>query len=433
MDGLRTVTVLEHEVIPIVEEGCAPDGDTRAWLSEVEAQALLRLNDLRRGFCQRLSGGVKLAQYCGIVRLATCVLEVLPKVGMDDARTADELEHSRGALLAMLHSAHQVIVTKVGAVPQQSVRAPLLDIFIEAFLLCALDQARRGMLSRYVSHADDLPVVKGRFHAHGHIRSNLARPHLLHCEYDEFTSDNPYNHAIRATLDACGTWVRRATTKRLWFETHARYASVSPVRMSTVDVARLPRDRTTRRYETVLTWCEWLLAMNSPALSAGVTQTPGLLFDMNKLFEAYVSGLEEAKTGDTYIVHRQGPVKALASQGDAPAFLLKPDITIWNAAPDGSALSISRVLDAKWKRLDPQGSNWGVDQSDVYQLLAYAIRYRCRKLELIYPMLLPTADGNTGNPNFTILVPGGESDAIEVCVKTVPLWRTSESGAIGQC
>ena len=222
MDGLRTVIVLEHEIIPIVEEGYAPDGGTRVWLSEVEAQALLRLNDLRRGFCQRLSGGVKLAQYCGIVRLATCVLEVLPKVGMDDARTVDELEHSRGALLAMLHSAHQVTVTKVGAVPQQSVRAPLLDIFIEAFLLCALDQARRGMLSRYVSHADDLSVVKGRFHAHGHIRSNLARPHLLHCEYDEFTSDNPYNHAIRATLDACRTWVSRATTKRLWIETHAR-------------------------------------------------------------------------------------------------------------------------------------------------------------------------------------------------------------------
>jgi 5-methylcytosine-specific restriction enzyme subunit McrC len=209
MGGLRTVTVLEHEVIPVFEGSQVPDvsADVAPWLSEPEAQALLRLNDLRRGFCQRLSGGIKLAQHCGIVRLPTCVVEVLPKVGMADARTTDELERSRGALLAMLHSARQVRHHESGNAPQQAVHAPLLDIFIEAFLHCALDQARKGLISRYVAHADDLPVIKGRFQAHGHVRRNLARPHLLHCEYDEFTADNAYNRAVRATLDACRTWV----------------------------------------------------------------------------------------------------------------------------------------------------------------------------------------------------------------------------------
>lgn len=429
MDGLRTVTVLEHEVIPIVDEGdalgtSASQSSADAWLSEAEAQALLRLNDLRRGFCQRLSGGVKLAQYCGIVRLTTCVLEVLPKVGMSDARAPNELERSRGALLAMLHSARQVAIIKVSTAPQQAVHAPLLDIFIEAFLHCALEQARRGVLSRYVPHADDLPVVKGRFHVHGHLRRNLGRPHLLHCEYDEFTADNPYNRAIRATLDACRTWVSRAATQRLWFETHARFASVSPMRMSAADVARLPRDRTTHRYEPVLTWCEWLLAMTSPALTAGATQAPGLLFDMNKLFEAYVCRLEETAAGDAYIVCRQGPVQALAKHGDADAFLLKPDITVWHAAPDGSASTIVRVVDAKWKRLDPQATHWGVDQSDLYQLLAYSLRYQCKKLELVYPMPGPAFTESGGTPTFTIPVSGFEAQDIEVRITTVPMWES---------
>lgn len=429
MDGPRTVTVLEHEVIPVFEGGdalgvSAQPSSADVWLSEAEAQCLLRLNDLRRGFCQRLSGGVKLAQYCGIVRLPTCILEVLPKVGMADARAPDELERSRGALLAMLHSARQVAIIKVGTAPQQTVHAPLLDVFIEAFLHCALEQARRGVLSRYVPHADDLPVVKGRFHVHGHLRRNLGRPHLLHCEYDEFTADNPYNRAIRATLDACRTWVSRAATQRLWFETHARFASVSPMRMSAADVARLPRDRTTHRYEPVLTWCEWLLAMTSPALTAGATQAPGLLFDMNKLFEAYVTGLEEAAAGDDYIVRRQGPVQALAKHGDADAFLLKPDITVWRAAPDGSASDIARVVDAKWKRLDPQATHWGVDQSDVYQLLAYALRYQCKKLELVYPMPSPALTESGGIPTFTIPVSGFEAQDIEVRITTVPMWES---------
>ena len=425
MGGLRTVTVLEHEVIPIIEGGDDPGMLAAAvpWLSEVEAQALLRLNHLRRGFCQRLSGGIKLAQHCGIVRLPTCVVEVLPKVGVADARTPDEMERSRGALLAMLRSARQVAITKIGPVPQQAVQAPLLDIFIEAFLHCALDQARRGLLSRYVAHADDLPVIKGRFQAHSHIRRNLARPHLLHCEYDEFTANNAYNRAVRATLDACRHWATRASTQRMWFETHARYASVSAVKMSAADVARLPRDRTTHRYGPLLTWCEWLLAMASPALSAGASQAPGLLFDMNKLFEAHSARLEEAGAGPDRIVQIQGPPLSLATHGQVEAFMLKPDITVWRVGHDGAAANIDRVVDAKWKRLDPQAADFGVAEADVYQLLAYALRYGCTSLELAYPR-------PSGNENFVHLPvfkiqAEGLVGSITIKVKLVPLWPAS--------
>jgi 5-methylcytosine-specific restriction enzyme subunit McrC len=424
MGGLRTVTVLEHEVIPVFEGSHVPDvsAEVAPWLSEAEAQALLRLNDLRRGFCQRLSGGIKLAQHCGIVRLPTCVVEVLPKVGMADAPTTDELERSRGALLAMLHSARQVAITKVGTAPQHAVHATLLDIFIEAFLHCALDQARKGLISRYVAHADDLPVIKGRFQAHGHVRRNLARPHLLHCEYDEFTADNAYNRAVRATLDACRTWLINGHKQRLWFETHARYASISSVRMSAKDVASLPRDRTTHRYDPLLTWCEWILAMASPAMSAGATHAPGLLFDMNKLFEAHVAKREEDAAGPDQIVHKQGPPLHLAARGATGVFLLKPDITVWKLDQNGAASGIDRVVDAKWKRLNPAVPDYGVDEADVYQLLAYAMRYRCTTLELAYPI----PDGMAAvipPPAFRILTAGGGlTNEIVVTVKLVPLW-----------
>lgn len=422
MGGLRTITVLEHEVIPIIvgHDEPAVAADAISCLSEAEAQALLRLNDLRRGFCERLAGGIKLSQYCGIVRLPTCVVEVLPKVGMADARTPDELESSRGGLLSMLHSARHLAITKIGPVPQQAVRAPLLDIFIQSFLQCALDQARRGLLSRYVAHTDDLPVIKGRFQAHGHIRRNLARPHLLHCEYDEFTADNAYNRAVRATLEACGPWVSRASIQRMWFETHARYASVSAVKMSAADVARLPRDRTTHRYGPLLTWCEWLLAMASPAMSAGTSQAPGLLFDMNKLFEAHVANLEEAGAGTDRIVHRQGPPRPLATHCQVDAFVLKPDITVWHTGPDGAAAGIDRVVDAKWKRLNPRAADFGVDEADVYQLLAYALRYGCTSLELAHPR--PSTTESFPHPPAFKLQAAGLTGNITINVKLVPLW-----------
>lgn len=424
MDGLRTISVLEHEVIPVLgsdaEQAVTAPAPSCSWLTDAEAQALLRLNDRRPGFCQRVSGGIKLAQYCGIVRLQTCVLEVLPKIGMEDTRSKEEIEHARGVLLTMLHGA-RLTVTASGLAPQQTVRAPLLDIFIEAFLNSALEQARRGLLCRYVSHHDDLTVIRGRFHTHGHVRKNLVRPHLLHCEYDEFTPDNPYNRAIRTTLDTCRTWIRHNATQRLWLETHARYANIAPTRISSADVAQLPRNRTTRRYATVLTWCEWLLSMASPSLSTGLTQAPGLLFDMNKLFEAFVGNQVETESGTAFLVHRQGPVEPLAAMDGTEAFPLKPDLTVWHAAPDGTPTHLSRILDAKWKRLNPHMENCGVAQADIYQLLAYAIRYQCSQLELVYPTPSSIVDAFT-LPIFRIAVdPSAQSD-IQIQIRTMPVW-----------
>ena len=89
-------------------------------------------------------------------------------------------------------------------------------------------------------------------------------------------------------------------------------------------------------------------------------------------------------------------MQALAVHGVNEAFVLRPDLTVWEAKPDGSDGSIHRVLDAKWKRLDWSDAQWGVDQADVYQLLAYAISYRCRRLELIYPHAPRRRDGCHG-------------------------------------
>jgi 5-methylcytosine-specific restriction enzyme subunit McrC len=43
------------------------------------------------------------------------------------------------------------------------------------------------------------------------------------------------------------------------------------------------------------------------------------------------------------------------------------------------------IFDAKWKRLDLGEPNSGVSSGDAYQMNAYASRYRCKRLALVYP------------------------------------------------
>jgi 5-methylcytosine-specific restriction enzyme subunit McrC len=422
--SLRTIVAFEHEHIPVIPDERArrllcEDTPGATWLSETEAAHLEALNKLRPGFCRRTASGIKLAQYCGIVRLGPCVLEVLPKIGLADDPTHQEAERARAALLSMLSAAKRLSLTEPGQAPQHVAKAPLLDVFIEAFLDTALAQARRGLLSRYVGQADDVRVLKGRFAAHAHVRRNHSRPQLFHCEYEEFSPDNPYNRAVRATLRACRTWISRTSTQRKWFEVQTRFAAVTELPMSAADVRRLPRDRTNHRYESLLRWCTYLLDMQSPLLKAGHAHAPALLFDMNKLFEAYVARQYETEAEASQIVIRNGPARSLAMCDGTPVFSLEPDITVWNTSAGGKRADLVRIADAKWKWVTPNSRDWGIEGADMYQLLAYALRYDCRRLELVYPR---PAKAGSSSPAFQVPDPRSD-ETITITLRTLPLWQ----------
>ncbi|MDF0732729.1 hypothetical protein P0Y43_18745 [Pseudomonas entomophila] len=420
---LRTLTVLEHELIPVRDRAPAlgsnlSAGLEQACLSSEEADELLRINERRKGFCSRVPAGIKLAHYCGIVRLRDCIVEVLPKIRLHERRAPEELHRSRGTLLRMLHVADLRALTTLDAAPQSTVKSPLLDVFIEAFLNCALDQARRGLLFRYEAASDGVRTLRGRFNSHRHARHNLAKPHLLHCDFDEFSPDNPFNQAVTATLQACRSWIIQPRTQRLWFEAQACFAGVSVRRMTHREVAQLARDRTNRHYDPLLRWCEWLLSISSPSMAAGLHDAPGLLFDMNQLFENFVGAQEAENAGHEFIVQRQQPARYLASTApheQTNAFLIAPDITIAKRSTSGPEQRIVRIVDAKWKRLNPASTSWGVEVADVYQMLAYATRYQCRRVELVYPMSAQQAEQPGQPPVFHIDVAGTEG--IEVAVR----------------
>lgn len=54
----------------------------------------------------------------------------------------------------------------------------------------------------------------------------------------------------------------------------------------------------------------------------------------------------------------------------------------------GSGLSEENIIfDTKWKKLDPSGRsrNYGISTADMYQMYAYAKRYKANDVWLLYP------------------------------------------------
>jgi len=158
-----------------------------------------------------------------------------------------------------------------------------------------------------------------------------------------------------------------------------RFDEVTDRRVTARGVGALRFDRTIRHWEPVFARARWLLTGLYPDVRIGDAAGSALLFNMEKLFET-VLGLRirhacQVQAGARLTAGLQSPVKNLAKAG----FQLRPDITVQSDAETVA------IFDAKWKRLDLGEVNSGVASGDAYQMNAYASRYRCRRIGLVYP------------------------------------------------
>jgi 5-methylcytosine-specific restriction enzyme subunit McrC len=119
-----------------------------------------------------------------------------------------------------------------------------------------------------------------------------------------------------------------------------------------------------------------------PDVCAGAIDGSWLLFDMERLFEAFVGAkIRHQWHGQNgRRIELQGPQRYFADVSNGPIFRMRPDITV---ATDSDR--IERIYDTKWKQLDLTARDLGVSQTDIYQMASYAARYDCARLFLLYP------------------------------------------------
>ena len=61
-------------------------------------------------------------------------------------------------------------------------------------------QLKQGLYREYVSHLEDIPLVRGKINMPGTIQNRLARKRVLTCEYDELSENNLLNQILKTTV-----------------------------------------------------------------------------------------------------------------------------------------------------------------------------------------------------------------------------------------
>jgi 5-methylcytosine-specific restriction enzyme subunit McrC len=381
------LTLQTHQTVPVADDPAA--GGAPA-LAPHEVAALDALGDrLGIGLLAHLPRRrVRLQQYVGLLHLPGAAgtpgraLELLPRLaGPGGAQPVPAVRHD---LLRMLLAAHGLPhgprLHLPGDARAALARAGWLDVFVRCFCDTLAQALRGGLPRRYRTVDADLPAVRGRLRLDAQLRGDPVHRERLACRFDLLDEDHGLNQLFRLALARMEALAPGDAARRALRPLAGAFAAV---RLRAGDGGwwrDLPADRRDARFDTARALAVAFLDALAPAPAAGASAAFGLLFDMALLFERYVGRAlrEHLPPGLRATLQQPGP-HLVDRAGHGGLLRLRPDIVVWHG--DRPVC----IADTKWKPLDAAGGRLGVAPADLYQMLAYADRYRCDRLLLLYP------------------------------------------------
>ncbi len=361
----KTTTVREHE--SLAEKG-------------LDAEELDELAAFARDVLKQPDGKLAASKFVGVLTTGKgAALEILPKIDLDH-EAGDLNERTRRVFLEMLRSWRRTPKQLPDSDIRSLSRFPMLEVFVRQFLNLLTTLVRGGLARRYIDVEESLPYLRGRLLFHDHLCQNVSNQARFYVSHDDLSVNRPANRLIHAALHMLAPHIRDTTNRQLLRQSLVALAEVPISRNPLADWRSHHIDRSMSHYQAVMQWVRLIVFQRGLATFSGSNTNLSLLFPMEKVFEDFLVASFRRHQQD-YRVVSQGLRKPMATIGDKTAFSTKPDIALQAGG------ETRFILDAKWKEVDATTKDLkhGIAQSDVYQLHAYAKRYKCSAVALVYP------------------------------------------------
>lgn len=307
-------------------------------------------------------------------------LEILPK----HHEQGDCVLKSRRLLRKLIQHALQLKPREAAVTSLELFDAPLSEWVMGQFLAELDLLVKRGVRFDYQRIEEEQRFLRGQLNVVAQMRQPQGRQHHFQIRHDVFLPDRAENRLLKLALEHVAKATQDAANWRLANELRAMLAELPASRQVSQDLRAWSRDRLMAHYQAVKPWCELILNQQMPVAVTGEWRGMSMLFPMERLFERYVEGWLRRCLAPGSFLSAQTAQQSLCQHDGRATFRLKPDLLIDTAEQRW-------ILDTKWKRIDAgtPNQNYGLGQSDFYQLFAYGHKYRSAgaipKLVLIYP------------------------------------------------
>lgn len=329
---------------------------------------------------------VKAQNQVGVVQFANGLqIEILPKIVTHD--DIDELGGLRHLLLRLLSHVKDYPYLISGEAQLLSKNDyPILEVFIGSYINEFNKVCLTGLKNDYEQRRGNLDVLKGKLMVSDNIRKNSCSQNKFFCQFHKYTPCNAVNRIIKATLEKLLTLSKSHQNRDKLYRLVDLFSGVESNNNIFADLAKTENtDRTYQDYQKIMMWSRLFLSNSSFTSSQGNIVNISIMFPMEKVFEDYITYLFKKYSCDYHVTAQDRSI-FLVTHKSRGKFRLRPDIVV----TDNNSPVL--IIDTKWKLLNSYKGrdNYGISQSDMYQLYAYGKKYqfehhRTPHLVLLYP------------------------------------------------
>ena len=332
---------------------------------------------------ERTWRGIRAKSYVGVLSVKEYVIQILPKLYRSEVVGAERVEEAVRNLLFMLSYTKRFKIREVGVSALAKVKTDLYEVIVYLFAKNLGDLLKRNFRRDYEKWEERLKYVKGKVLVEKQVRRLTHEK--IYCSYYELSENNWLNKVLKYTCHLLSQKTRNERNWRMLQEILGILGSVDLVPVSVEDIERVRLNRLNEEYQPLLDLCKLFLENMSLELQGSRFKTFSLIFDMNTLFEEFIGEVirrnknEVMKNTDFIGCNVRLQMEKRWLVEEPKAFSLIPDIIL---TENGNT---RLIIDTKYKLLDRRRKHYGVSQDDIYQAYAYAKKFNCNQIILLYP------------------------------------------------
>lgn len=253
--------------------------------------------------------------------------------------------------------------------------------------------ARKGLKSEYMFLEETKRKIQGRILIGKSIKQSKIYDGQVICRFNELSVDTFKNRAIiKAGKALIRSSLIKSGTKKM-IGTSLNQLPIGSIKDSfdILNFGQISFDRSTNHYKRIIFLSKFILERMAFSQKSGDNPFPGFLLNMASLFEKYVeSSLKQHFKGEICV---RPQIKDNLDLNYEVS--IQPDFLFFKET------KVICIADTKYKNF----SEKSFVEADVYQMMAYLIRHKCKHGYLVYP----ASDDKTGIVK-SLRIANGESE-----------------------
>jgi len=325
------------------------------------------------------SNELKSNKYVGVIHFNGNKINLLPKIFFDPKRdySVQEINQIQNHILWWLSYCRKIKFPNYQS-SLSTLQSDFFEVLIYLFSKYTRELLNSSIYQQYEEVNQELSFIKGRLNTNQYINENLAKGkwHKLNCTFDSFVTDNEFNRIVKYVSNLLFQVSSNQDNKKNLREILFVLDEVSDVKASAEQCSKIVFNPMFGEFEIVRDYCQLFLSNSVSFDYKDDLRLFAFLLPMEYVFEDFIFGFIEKELSEVSARSQRSDIYL----DEGKIFNLKPDL--WLKTKEKSL-----IADTKYKIIysDDEDPQKGISQNDLYQMLAYAIRFDADEILLFYP------------------------------------------------